>query len=271
MSLLFRFSAFVAAAIALVGALSAAPQLGLQSWTLREMNFEEAVLFAKQHGITQVEFFKKHIDPAAAPEVNAVKRAFLAEHGVTAYSLGVSGTSMDEAENRKLFETAKAFGMKVIVVEPKDPAEWDMLEALVKEYDIRLAIHNHGTGTTYGNPAVVKHILAERDHRIGVCMDVGWITAAGFDAESTFLNYGDRVFDLHLKDKRLDVLIGKDRPADTFIGLGNANYAGLFRAIRDTDWSGVMAIETDSAEFAANPHAFVAAAKEFFERSVLVK
>ena len=229
------------------------------------MSFEEVVEFAQKQGITQLELFKEHIDPSAPKEENLKKLAFLKSHGVTAYSIGVSGTSMDQAENRKLFEVAKLFGMKVIVVEPREPAQWDMLEALVKEYDIKLAIHNHGTGTVYGNPATVKHVLAERDHRIGVCMDIGWVTAAGFDAETVFKNYGDRVFDMHMKDKRLDIEDGKGRPSDTMIGLGNANYLGLFEAMKAVNWSGVMAIETDSAEFQKNPTEFVSRAKKFFD------
>ncbi len=245
--------------------LSATPKLGLQTWTCRHMSFEEAVVFAAEHGITQLELFRAHLDPSAPREKLLEQKAFLAEHGVTAYSIGVSGTSMDKEENRQLFELAKLFDMKVIVVEPREPAQWDVLEELVKEYDIKLAVHNHGTGTVYGNPATVKHVLAERDHRIGVCMDIGWVTAAGFDAETIFRNYGDRVYDMHLKDKRLDMEDAPGRPKDTFIGLGNANYAGLIDAIKEKNWSGVMAIETDSPEFHNDPTEFVKAAKAFFD------
>lgn len=246
----------------------AKPQLGIQTWTCRNMTFEQAVLFAEAHGIKQLELYSAHLDPKAPKEENLKKLAFLKQHGVTAYSIGVSGTSMNKEENRALFELAKLFGMKVIVVEPKNPDEWDNLEELVKEYDIKLAIHNHGTGTVYGNPANVKAVLAKRDHRIGVCLDIGWATAAGFDAESVFRNYGDRVYDMHLKDKRLDVKDGKGHATDTFIGLGNTNYAGLFDALKEKKWTGVMAIETDSGEFAKDPDAFVTAAKAYFEKQV---
>lgn len=246
--------------------LSARPELGLQSWTLREMNFEEAVTFAAKHGIKQVQFFRKHIDPNAPVAENEAKKAFLKKHGVEAYSIGVSRTSMDPAENRKLFEVARLFGMKVIVVEPRDLAEWDVLEPLVREYDIKLAVHNHGTGSVYGNPSTVKHLLAERDHRIGVCMDIGWVTAAGFDAAEIYRNYDGRVFDLHLKDKVLDPRDPTVKPVDTHIGLGNANYTELFGLLTHDNWMGVMAIETDSAEFAPDPAEFVIRAKAFFNR-----
>lgn len=257
----FLLSLFIVA----LATVSAAPKLGLQTWTCRNMTFEEAVEFAAEHGIKYVELYSKHLDPNDSEETNLKKLEFLKEHGVTAYSIGVSRTTLEKEDNRKLFELAKLFGMKVIVVEPGDQLIWGNLEELVKEYDIKLAIHNHGTGSTYGNPSTVKHILAERDHRIGVCMDIGWVTAAGFDAASAFRNYGDRVYDMHLKDKRLDQQDDRGRPADTMIGLGNSNYVELVEAIKAKDWSGVMAIETDSATFAEDPEDFVLGAKKFFE------
>ncbi len=249
----------------LLGIASAAPQLGLQSWTCRNMTFEETVEFAAAQGIQYVQFFSKHLDPNDSPEVNLAKLAFLKEHGVQAYTIGVSHTTLEKEDNRKLFELAKLFGMEMIVVEPGDQMIWGNLEELVKEYDIKLVIHNHGTGSTYGNPATVKQVLAGRDHRIGVCMDIGWVTAAGYDVAAVYKNYGDRIYDMHLKDKRVDLVDGSLETMDTFIGLGNGNYAELFEEILDDDWSGVMAIETDSGQFAEDPTEFVKAAKVFFE------
>src|SRR5262249_18261337 len=147
------------------------PKLGLQTWTCRNMDFDQVVAFAIKHGVTQLELIKAHLDPLAPPEETLRKKAILEKNGLTAYSFGVNQTSMNKEENRKLFEFAKLMGMKVIIVEPKNMAEWDNLEALVKEYDIKLAIHNHGTGTAYGDPATVKKVLASRDRRIGVCLD----------------------------------------------------------------------------------------------------
>lgn len=259
--------AFSLSALLAVPAVHAKPELGIESYTCRNMTFEQVVDFAAAHGIKKVEFTQAHLKTSDSPGEIARKKAYLKAHGVTAYSMGVCPTSMDKEQNRKLFELAKTFGMKLIVVEPKDPAEWDNLEELVKEYDIKLAMHNHGTGTVHGNPAVVKAILAKRDPRIGVCLDIGWATAAGWDVASVFENYRGRVYDMHLKDKRLDILDAPNRPQDTFIGLGNTNYAGLIDAMKKVDWKGVMAIETDSAEFAKDPSDFVDAAKKFFDES----
>lgn len=245
------------------------PKLGLQTWTCRNMNFDQVVEFAVKHGITHLEFIKAHLDPAAPKEESLRKKAILDAKGLTAYSFGVNGTSMDKEKNRQLFEFAKLMGMKVIIVEPKNLAEWDNLEELVKEYDLKLAIHNHGTGTVYGDPATVKEVLAKRDRRIGVCLDIGWVTAAGFDAAEVFRSYGDRVYDMHFKDKvTAPDAKGKTVATDTEIGKGKSNYKGLFAEIKKSKWSGVMAIETDSKAFAEDPNRLVAEAKKFFAESV---
>lgn len=243
------------------------PQLGLQTWTCRNMTFDQVVEFAVKHGITQLELIKAHLDPLGPREETLRKKAILDQKGLTAYSFGVNGTSMDKEANRKLFEFAKLMGIKVIIVEPKNQDEWDNLEQLVKEYDIKLAIHNHGKGTVYGDPATVKKILSTRDRRIGVCLDVGWVTAAGFDAAAVFREYGaDRVYDLHFKDKVTQTAPdGKITATDTEIGKGQANFAGLFAEIKKSKWSGVMAIETDSKAFAEDPNRLVAEAKTFFQ------
>lgn len=250
---------------ALASAFGAGPQLGLQTWTCRNMSFDQVVDFASRHGIRQVQFTTAHLDPAAPKEENLRKKARLAERGITAYTFGVVKPGTDKEANRRLFEFARLMGMSLITVEPPDFAAWDNLEQLAKEYDIRLAIHNHGTGTVYGDPATVKKVLAGRDHHIGVCLDVGWVTAAGFDAAKVFRDYGDRVFDIHYKDKRVEVAAdGRRVPIDTKIGEGDANYEGLFAAIKDTGWSGVMAIETDSKGFAEDPNRLVSEAAAYF-------
>jgi len=273
--------ALLAITVALTSARAAAagPQLGIQSWTCRNMSFDEVVEFATKHQIKNLQLISKHIDPKGTKEETLRKKAILDARGLTCYTFGVNGTSLDKEDNRKSFEFAKLMGIKIIIVEPKNMAEWDNLEQLVKEYDIKLAIHNHGTGSVYGDPATVQKILAVRDARIGVCLDVGWVTAAGFDVAKVFREYNGRVFDMHLKDKRLEPAApgamvtdkqGQKKPAgptilDVEIGTGQANYQGLFAEIKKAKWSGVMAIETDNGEFAKDPNRLVAGGVAFFK------
>ena len=244
------------------------PVVGLQTWTCRNMKFDDVVAFAVKHKLKQIQMIGSHMDPNASPEETKRKMAILAEKGLACYTFGVAGTSADKEKNRKLFEFAKLVGCKLIVVEPKnDKALWDGLEELVKEYDIKLAIHNHGKDSVYGTPEKVWSVLKNRDKRIGVCMDIGHITGAGFDAAKAFRDYEGRVYDLHLKDKKIEKVDGKDVMLDVKIGTGSANYKDLLAELKKANWDGVMAIETDNGTFAKEPTEFVTGAIEFVRTS----
>lgn len=229
------------------------------------MTFEQVVEFASANHIRYLQLTSQHLDPNAPAKESLRKKALLDRHGLIAYTFGVNDTSTDQGANRKLFEFARLIGAKLIVVEPA-LADWDSLEALVKEYDIKLAIHNHGLGTTYANPEVLSQVLSARDPRIGVCLDVGWITAAGFNAAKVFRQYRGRVYDIHLKDKKVRRTGKLSSAVDTGIGRGDANIEELFSAIRQSGWKGVMAIETDGESFAADPQPFVDTAVAVFRK-----
>ncbi len=239
--------------------------LGIQTWTLRELNFDQTVEFAVKHNIKNLQMIGKHVDPMGSMEEAKRKKAILDQNGLTCYTFGVAGTSLNHEENRKLFEFAKFMGIKLIIVEPSDFKIFDSLETLAKEYDVKVAIHNHGLKSLYGNPQVVRNIIKHRDPRIGVCLDSGWITAAGFDAAKVFKEYEGRVFDIHLKDKTIKKTEGDDVSFDTQIGEGKANLKGLLAELRKSHWNGVLAIETDSQDFARKPSEFVTAAARFMK------
>ncbi len=244
-----------------------APTVGLQTWTCRNMSFDQAVAFAVKHGLKQIQMMGGHMDPNAPREETLRKKAILDQHGLTVYTFGVAGTSPDKEKNRKLFEFAKLVGIKLIVVEPtNDKALWDGLEALVKEYDIKLAIHNHGKESVYGTPEKVWSVLKGRDRRIGVCMDVGHLVGAGFDAAQAFRGYEGRVYDIHLKDKKTEKVDGKSVLLDVKVGTGDADYKGLFAELKKARWGGVLAIETDNGTFAKDPTEFVTAAIAFVKQ-----
>jgi L-ribulose-5-phosphate 3-epimerase len=268
--LLTRAALLFATTLALHTGLRAAdyiPAVGIETWTLRNMNFDQMVEFCAQHHITNLAVIDKHMDPFGPVEETKRKKAILDKNGLRVYTFGVAKTSKDKEQNRKLFEFAKVIGARVIVVEPGDMAIWDNLEELVKEYDIKLAVHNHGITSTYGNPETVKKLLSARDPRIGVCLDVGHVTGAGFDAAKVFREYNGRVWDIHLKDKKIETADGKEVILDVEIGAGQANYKGLFEELKTAKWNGVLAIETDNNVFATNPDKYVTGAVGFVKSS----
>jgi sugar phosphate isomerase/epimerase len=240
--------------------------VGIQTWTLRRLTFEQAVGFAVRNKIKYVQMYGAHLDPKAPPEESRRKKKILDENGLVLYAFGVAETTLDKGENRKLFEFAKLMGVKLIIVEPPEFEVFDNLEELVKEYDIRIAVHNHGGESLYGNPAVLRNLLKRRDPRIGVCLDAGWVTGAGFDAEDVFRRWGGRVFDIHLKDVRVSCAGNRTAITNVPVGAGDANLKGLLRALKDLRYAGVLAVETDAdlkdaTEFVTGAVRFVEANK----------
>ena len=163
----------------------------------------------------------------------------------------------DEATARKLFEFAKAYGLKTVVVVPyevkpgaadtwgpnrlESDAMLDVLEKLVKEFDIRAAIHNHGPDIPSLYPtaeAALKRIGA-RDARIGVCLDVGHERRAGLDPVAFIRAYGDRIYDVHLKNIKVDPVqnFAKEGPR------GELDVGGILKALAEVGYAGVCHIE----------------------------
>src|SRR5262245_6621295 len=134
-------------------------KLGVQTWTLRNLSFDQMVDFAVLHKIKYLELIPGHIDPMGSWDEIKKKKETLDQKGLIPYTFGVAATSLNKEENRKLFEFAKFMGMKLLVVEPNDFQIFANLEELVKEYNIKLAIHNHGIKSMYGNPLVVQNVL----------------------------------------------------------------------------------------------------------------
>lgn len=191
-----------------------------------------------EHKIINLQVIANHLNPKAPIAEIKRKKAILDNYGLKVYILGATRTSMDKGENRKLFEFAKMMGIKLIIVEPGDFRILDNLEELVKEYDIRVAIHNHGIKSTYGSPLTVRNLIIHRDPRIDVCLDVGWVVSVRFDAGKVFKDYKGQVFDIRLKDKKVNNTPNEDVATPSGIGEGDCNFKGLFVALRDATYRG---------------------------------
>jgi len=173
--------------------------LGLASYTLREFNLEDTLKMTKKVGLKNICFKDKHLALDSTPvqireAVQKVKDA-----GLNLYGGGVIGMKKENEVNRA-FDYAKTAGMEVIIAAPS----YDMLpliEKKVKQYDIKVAIHNHGPGDEiFPTPAVVLEHVKNLDKRIGMCHDIGHTKRYGSDPIAETLLCGDRLHDVHMKD-----------------------------------------------------------------------
>lgn len=112
---------------------------------------------------------------------------------------GVVQLPADEAQSRKVFEFAKKWGIGILVAEP-EPDALDTVEKLCKEYNIKVAIHDHPKPSRYWNPDTVLAAIKGRSPWIGACADVGHWMRSGLDPLECLKKLDGHVLVLHFKD-----------------------------------------------------------------------
>ncbi len=173
--------------------------LGMASYTLRKFSMEDALEMTKRVGLKRIAFKNMHL-PYDTPdeEIKAVA-AKIKDAGLDLYGCGVVYMA-NEDEVHRAFDYAKAAGMKVIIGVP----EHNLLELVnkkVQEYDIKLAIHNHGPGDErYPSPESAYEKVKDLDHRMGLCIDIGHSMRIGIDPSVEAERFADRLHDIHIKD-----------------------------------------------------------------------
>jgi sugar phosphate isomerase/epimerase len=161
----------------------------------------------------------------------------------------VHGFSKNHEANKQLFDFAKRAGVKVITANP-EPDSFDSLDKLVAEYDIRIAIHNHGPGALFDKLDSVTKAIAGHDKRIGACVDCGHYLRSGEDPVKCVLELGDRVYGVHIKDEKEMNTKASD---NVVIGKGHLDVVGLFKALRQIKFPADGSLDLEYEANPANP------------------
>jgi sugar phosphate isomerase/epimerase len=123
----------------------------------------------------------------------------MAAKGLKLVNIGIVQLPPDEAESRKVFEFAKKMGTDTLVAEPV-PEALDTVEKLCKEYNIKVAIHDHPRPSRYWNPDTVAEAIKGRTPLMGACADTGHWLRSGLDPVECLKKLEGRVICLHFKD-----------------------------------------------------------------------
>lgn len=182
---------------------SASPiRLGLASYTFRNFTRAQLIGFMKQLNVyaLNAKDTKDHLPMDPAGEAAAL--ADYAAAGIALHAVGaVPFTKDDDTDIRNKFEYAKRAGVSVIVASDPTPATLLRIEKYVKQYDIRIAIHNHGPeNKLYPSPLDALKAVKGMDPRMGCCIDVGHCVRAGTDVVEAIHAAGPRLFNMHMKD-----------------------------------------------------------------------
>jgi hypothetical protein len=177
-------------------------------------------------------------------------------------SYGVVDTGRTEESMRQVFDFAREMGIRTIVTEPED-GDFPILEKLVKEYDINIAIHNHPEPSKYAKPETVLAHVQGLDDRIGACADTGHWMRGGIRPVEALKLLSGRIIDVHLKD-RSD--FGTEKNIDDVpFDRGKANIHDILAELTLQNYPGTLTIEYENEAEVMTPEPAVRQGLEYLK------
>ncbi|MDI9431344.1 MAG: sugar phosphate isomerase/epimerase [Planctomycetota bacterium] len=218
-------------------------QLGMASYTLRKFDLDQALKMTRRVGLTHIALKDFHLAMDSSPEQIREVATKAKDAGLTLYGCGVV-YMRNEAQVHQAFDYAKTAGMKTIIGVPN----YDLLPLVnqkIKEYDIKVAIHNHGPGDkVYPLPSTAYEKVKDLDKRIGLCNDIGHTMRSGVDPSESVRRYADRLLDVHIKD----VTAAEAKGSTCEIGRGVIDIPKFIRTLVEIDYAGIVSFEYEKDE-----------------------
>jgi sugar phosphate isomerase/epimerase len=217
-------------------------KLGIATYSLRSFDRPTAIAMLKKLQVKYLSIKDQfHLKQELTPDELRAARKEFDDAGFTV----TSGGNVDMSKGstieylRPKFEYAKNAGLPMMVCAPTHE-NIKNVEALVKEYNIRIAIHNHGPEDKhFPSPESVLEVVNKLDKRCGLCMDIGHATRAGSDVVKCAAQAGDRLFDMHVKDLRTKT----DKDSQCDMGDGALPIPALFKQLKKMGYSGCVNLE----------------------------
>ncbi len=220
--------------------------LGLAGYSLRKYSTDDAIRLLQELKITSVAVFKVHVPiQISTPEVCRDMAKKFRDAGISIAATGVVYLSKNEGDMRRAFDCGKAAGLTTMTASYAKPPDHEALaltERFAREYDMRIAFHNHGPeDAIFPSPYDVWNAVAPYDERLGLCIDIGHSYRAGVDPTEAILKCKSRLYDVHVKDTLADRGAKKDIPVD--MGFGKLDLPSVVAALLKIGYSHQVGLE----------------------------
>jgi sugar phosphate isomerase/epimerase len=216
-------------------------RLGLASYTFRNFSRVQLIGFMKQLnvGALNAKDVKDHL--RMDPPQEAAALADYAAAGINVHAAGAIYFAKDEdADIRSKFEYCKRANIPVIVAGDPTPETLPRIEQFAKEFNIRIAIHNHGPeDKLWHSPLDILKAVKDMDPRIGCCIDVGHTVRARTDVVQAIREAGPRLFNVHMKD----LTNFESKESQVAVGDGIMPVRKMFEALIATKYKGFVDLE----------------------------
>jgi sugar phosphate isomerase/epimerase len=221
---------------------SAAPspiRLGIASYTFRNFDQAHLIEFMKQLKTPYLNLKDMHLPMTPLDKVKAQAAEYRAAGFILTAAGNISFNKVDDNDIRSKFEYCKAAGIPIMVCAPTREVLPHM-EKFVKEYDIRMAIHNHGPeDKQFPSPLDVLAAVKNMDPRIGCCIDAGHTMRSGTDVVEAIKKVGPRLFDMHIKDLANPTA----KESQVAVGEGVMPVRAIFKTLIDMRYAGNVDLE----------------------------
>ncbi|TRM79507.1 sugar phosphate isomerase/epimerase [Sulfolobus sp. B5] len=207
--------------------------LGVQSYSLRNLSYEKALEVISNLGFKYVEAYPRHLEPKA--ENVGIALNIHKKFGIKLISHGVN--RMSEKGLKELFDFANSVEIEILTADP-DEETLPKINDLVKEYNIKVAIHNHGPNHRWGSYKKIYEKVENLDSRIGMCLDLAHLARYGENPLEAIEKLGKRILEIHLKDVN-------ENGSDDIIGKGVLNIKDVMKKAKELDIPIMIEYELD--------------------------
>lgn len=217
-------------------------KVGVASYSYRKLPLDACIKGIRRVALHYVSIKDFHLPMNSTTEQRKEVAKKFRDAGIEPLSCGVVYMKNDEKAARNTFEYARDIAVPTIVCMP-DADALPMCERLVKEFDIRMAIHNHGPeAKEWKSPMDVLRAVEGLDPRIGLCIDVGHTARAGVDPATAIRTCKARLYDCHMKD--ISNPHGRSAgSSEVEVGRGILDVRGMLEALLDVGFKGHVGFE----------------------------
>jgi sugar phosphate isomerase/epimerase len=225
--------------------------LGAQSYSFRTLpSVDDAIKAMAAIGLSECELWQGHVEPKqegrgkeAREELRKWRLSAPMDHftgiasrfkaaGITLYAYNYSfRDDMTDEEIARGFEMSKALGVKCITASATVSVTKRVAPAAEKA---RMVVGMHGHDNLkdpnqFAKPESFEKAMSESKW-IGVNLDIGHFTAAGYDPIEFLKKYYDRIVTLHIKDRR------KNQGPNMPFGEGETDIKAVLQLLKAKKW-----------------------------------
>lgn len=214
-------------------------RVGVCSYSLRSFPLAETLQAIHRLGVRYLSLKDVHLPLTSTPDQRKEVRQQAQDLGLSITSCGVIYLKDSEADIHQAFDYVRDLGASIAVVGIYRE-QLPTLDKVIRSYDLKAAIHNHGPNDKrFPSPLEIYDAIKGLDRRIGVCMDIGHTFRMHEDLVADVKKTNDRLYSMHFKDLESDHVDAKGVP----VGTGVLPIVPLLRELVRLGYSGEVQLE----------------------------